>query len=197
MVFPNNFRQGGVSQGRTSHLTLKDVDNLKKEATLLAGVSPMIQISLQAVAGANNWATTAYGVSPDFKDIRQWTVQEGAFFSDYDVKAQTKVCVIGYTISTNLFPDGNALGQQIRLRNVPFRVVGILASKGSSSFGNDQDDLVLAPYTTVLYRLNRNRFFNQMLCRSISSDRMTDAQEEVRKIMRASHKLADGTGDDF
>jgi putative ABC transport system permease protein len=198
-IYPGAFRQGSVSQGggTMSRLTLDDVDKLKKDSTLLAGISPVIRVSVQAVGGSGNWSTSVNGVSPDFELIRGWPVATGEYFTENDVKSQAKVCLIGGTVLSNLFPNGDAVGQQIRLRNEPFRIVGVLSLKGQNGAGQDQDDIVIAPYTTVQYRLNRNRFIGQIICSCVSSDRMTDAQDEIRTIVRESHKIADGADDDF
>jgi putative ABC transport system permease protein len=198
-VFPGAFRQGGVSMGggSASRLTLDDVEKLKKEGTLLAGVSPVIRVSLQAVGGLGNWNTSVMGVSPDYQNIRQWPILEGEFFSDADVRGQSKVCVIGQTVATNLFGSGDPVGQKIRLRNVPFKVIGLLTNKGQNSFGSDQDDTILAPYTTVQFRLNYNKFIQQIVCSSQSADQMSDAEKEINSILRESHKLSEGADEDF
>jgi len=198
-VFPNFSRQGTVrmGSGTGSSLTLDDVAKIKKEATLISGVSPMIRSGVQAIGGSGNWSTSVFGVSPDYLDIRMWPLDSGDFFTQSDVIAQSKVCVVGKTIVTNLFPDGNAVGQQIRLREVPFKIIGVLTVKGQSANGNDQDDLIIAPYTTVLNRLANNKFIPQILVSALSPAQMDAAQEEITRLLRESHKIADSADDDF
>ncbi len=198
-VFPVAFRQGGVSLGggTGSRLTFDDVDKLKKEATLLSGVSPMSRIGAQVIGGTGNWATSVYGVSPDFLGIRLWTIAEGNPFTDTDVKVYAKVCILGQTVSSNLFGDANPVGQTVRIRNVPVKVIGVLQKKGFSAGGQDQDDLILAPYTTVQFRISNNRYINQILCSSVSPEQMSAAQDEITSIMRQSHKIPEGSDNDF
>jgi putative ABC transport system permease protein len=201
-VFPNAFRQGSVSMGSgsASRLTLDDVEKLKKEATLAAGISPMVRSSVQVVGGNGNWSTQISGVSSDFLDIRSWTLASGDFFAPSDVESQSRVCVIGQTILENLFSglDPSAvIGEQIRLRNVPCRIIGVLSERGTGGNGFDQDDTILAPYTTDLSRLSHNRFIPQILVSAVSSDKMEAASEEVTRIMRESHKLRDDSENDF
>jgi putative ABC transport system permease protein len=198
-IFPTAFRQGSVSlgSGSGSRLTLDDVDKLQKESTLLGGISPVIRVNLQSISASGNWNTTVNGVSTDYLQIRQWPLDSGDFFTLSDVKAQAKFCVIGKTVADNLFPNDDPIGQQIRLRNVPFRVIGLLSAKGQGGFGQDQDDIIFAPYTTVLNRLSNNRFIGQIVCSSITGDQMDNAQAEITRILRESHKIPDGSDNDF
>ncbi len=198
-VFPVAFRQGGVSYGGGSYsrLTLDDVTKLKKEVTTLAGVSPVIRVSVQAIGGGGNWSTFIYGISPDYFNIRQWTISNGNFFTDSDVRSQNRVCLIGNTVATNLYPNSDPVGQRIRIRTEPFRIIGVLYPKGFSGNGQDQDDLILAPYTTVQYRLNTSRYIPNIVCSSISQDQMSNSQVEITEILRASHKLPEGADNDF
>jgi putative ABC transport system permease protein len=199
IVFPGASRQGGISFGGGSgtRLTLDDADKLKREALLLAGVSPVVRAGVQVIGGTGNWNTSALGVSADYPDIRQWPLTSGEFFTTNDVRAQNKVCLIGQTIVENLFADTDPVGQQVRLRNVPFRIIGVLAEKGQNAGGQDQDDVVLAPYTTVLYRLSGFRFIQQLLCSAVSAAELGAAQQEIRTLLREAHKLPEGEDDDF
>lgn len=199
MLMPGAHREGGVSMGAGSggHLTLDDVDKLKKNASLLKGVSPMVLSFVQAIGGIGNWYTQARGVSPDYLEIRDWSLASGEFFSYTDLKTQNKVCVLGQTVAKTLYPDQDPVGQQIRLRSVPFRIIGLLTPKGQSAMGQDQDDVILAPYTTVQNRLSGWRFIPLVLCSAISPEQIPAAQEEIRSIMRESHKIPEGTDDDF
>ncbi|MEO6046617.1 MAG: ABC transporter permease [Candidatus Kapaibacterium sp.] len=200
IAFPNASRAGGVSQGAGSNggrFTLDDVDKIEKNATLLAGVSPVIRSGVQAIGGSGNWSTSIYGVSPSYLDIRQWPLASGEFFTDREIKSRSKVCVIGKTVVDNLFPNQDPVGQEIRLRNVPFKVIGVLTQKGQNASGADQDDAVLAPSTTVLDRLSGGRFIQQLMASAASPGQMTQAQEEMRGLLRESHRLQPGEDDDF
>ena len=199
VVFPGASRQGGVSMGGGSgtRLSLDDVEKLGKEAELVSGVSPMVRTGVQAVGGIGNWNTAVQGVSVDYLDIRQWPLASGEMFTTSEVRGQAKVCVIGQTVVTNLFPDQDPVGQQLRLRNVPFKIIGVLTGKGQSAGGVDQDDAILVPYTTAMYRLSGWRFIQQILCSAVSAEQLGPAQEQIRTLLRESHKLQAGEDDDF
>ncbi|MGE5682543.1 MAG: ABC transporter permease [Bacillota bacterium] len=199
IVFPGSQRQGGVSMGMGSNtrLTLDDVDKLKNGATLLSGVSPVIRAGGQIIGGVGNWSTATYGVSIDYLDIRQWPLASGEFFTQADVRSMNKVCVLGSTVAKNLFPDGDPVGQQIRIRNVPFKVIAVLSEKGQNAAGVDQDDVILAPYTTVQNRLSGFRNIQQILCSAVSESAMTEAQQEIETLMRESHRIQPGDDNDF
>lgn len=193
IVFPGASRQGGVSMGAGSsgRLTLNDVDYLKKNGVLFAGVSPIVRTMSQVIGGSGNWNTSIQGVSEDFLAIRQWKLSSGENFTSADVKANNKVCLIGKTVADQLFPGEDPVGQQIRIRSVPVRIVGVLAAKGQNAGGQDQDDTILAPYTTVQNRLSGWRFIQQILVSAPSENQMTATQDELKRLMRAAHKLAD------
>ena len=200
-IFPGSMRSGAVRMGPDSgvQITLDDVERVKKNATLIVAVSPMVRAGVQLIGGSGNWNSSIWGVSEQYLQIRDWPLTSGDFFTNVDVRAQNKVCVIGQTIVKNLFPDEDPVGQQLRVRNVPFKVIGVLKEKGQGAFGQDQDDLVIAPYTTVLYRLSGSTHVhvNQILVRATSLEQMSQAQAELTTIMRESHKLAEGEDDDF
>jgi putative ABC transport system permease protein len=160
-------------------------------------VSPVIVTRLQVVGGAGNWRTTISGVDTDYTQIRDWSMDSGVFLDDTDVKGMRKVAVLGATVATNLFPDGDAVGQQLRIRNVPFTIVGVLMAKGQTAEGNDQDDVVLAPYTTVQTRLSGRTFIAQILASTFNPEDVSAAQLEVSAIMRDAHGLAPNEPDDF
>jgi putative ABC transport system permease protein len=191
--------QGGVSQGAQTfnRLTLPDAEKLKNEGTLFAAVSPVVMTRTQVIGGGNNWRTTINGVSTDFQTIREWQVQSGTFFTDNDVRAMRKVAVLGSTVANNLYQGGDPVGSQIQIRNVPFQVVGVLATKGQSAGGQDQDDVILVPYTTAQTRLSGFSRIGQILVSAASPDAIPAAQEEVRAIMREAHRIAQGDDDDF
>jgi len=176
---------------------VEDAEKLRREGTLFAGVTPVVNTRTQIIGGGTNWRTTINGVSTDFQMIRDWQVQSGEFFSDNDVRALRKVAVIGTTVAENLFPGTDPVGSQIQIRNVPFDVVGVLAEKGQNAGGQDQDDIVVIPYTTAQSRLSGNTRIWQILVSASSPDDIAAAQVEVRSIMRESHRLADGEDDDF
>ncbi|MEI7812080.1 MAG: ABC transporter permease [Ignavibacteria bacterium] len=199
IVYPGSTRQGGVSMGMGSvtRLTVDDVEKLKNNSTFLTGVSPVIRVGGQVIGGMGNWNTTVNGVATDYLDIRQWPLLTGEFFQLQDVRSMNKVCILGATVAKNLFQDGDPVGQEIRIRNVPFKIIGALTEKGQSASGQDQDDIILAPYTTVQNRLSGFRFIQQILCSAQSADVMIQAQEEISSLMRESHKLQTGDEDDF
>ncbi|HSK20899.1 MAG TPA: ABC transporter permease [Longimicrobiales bacterium] len=190
---------GGVSQGAQTfnRLTVEDVDAIDSQNTLLAAVSPVIVTRLQVVGGEGNWRTMINGVDTDYTQIRDWGMESGVFFDESDVKAMRKVAVLGATVAANLFPHGDAVGQQLRVRDVPFTIVGVLASKGQTAEGSDQDDVVLAPYSTVQTRLSGRTFIAQILASTFNPQDVTAAQAEIAAIMRDSHGLAPNEPDDF
>jgi putative ABC transport system permease protein len=199
MIFPGSMQQRGVHMGPDQgvRLTLDDVDKLKKNSTLLDAVSPVVRTGVQVIGGSGNWNSGVYGVSEEYLEIRDWKISSGDFFSVNDIRAQNKVCIIGQTIVKNLFADEDPIGQQLRLRNVPFKVIGVLKERGQSAFGQDQDDVIIAPYSTVYYRLSGEPHINQILARATSLDQMGQAQAEITTIMREAHKLQEGEDDDF
>ena len=192
-------RTGGVSQGAgtSNRLTIADADALKREGTLLSGVSPVIVAPTQVVGGVTNWRTAVYGVSVDYAVIRDWGVSSGRLFDDADTRSMRKVAVIGKTVADNLFPDQDPVGQQIRLRDVPFEIIGVMAPKVQTAEGRDQDDVVLSPYTTVQTRLSGRQFIPQILGSTASKADIPAAEQEARGILRETHKLADYEDDDF
>ncbi|MEJ2184588.1 MAG: ABC transporter permease [Gemmatimonadota bacterium] len=199
VITPGAATTGGVSQGAQTftRLTTKDSDILKQQGTLLSGVSPVVMTRSQVVGPTGNWRTMIMGVSPDYQEIRNWPVSDGRFFEASDVTAMRKVIVLGKTVADNLFPDGNAVGQHLRVRNVPVQVIGVLAGKGQTADGNDQDDIILAPYTTVQNRLAGHSFLPQILASTFSPGDILAAQQEITTILRESHDLAPNEGDDF
>jgi putative ABC transport system permease protein len=198
IVTAGGTNQGGVSQGAQAfnRLTVDDADKLKREGTLFAGVTPVVNTRTQVIGGGTNWRTTVNGVSTDFQTIRDWQVQSGTFFSDNDVRGLRKVAVIGTTVADNLFPGTDPVGSTIQIRNVPFDIVGVLAKKGQNAGGQDQDDIVIIPYTTAQARLAGSTRIWQILVSASSPQDLSAAQQEVGEIMRDSHKIGDGD-DDF
>jgi putative ABC transport system permease protein len=198
-IMPGASGQGGVSQGAGTfnRLTLQDAEKLKRESTLLAAVSPVTFTGTQAISAQGNWRTRVNGVSTDFQTIRDWPVSSGMFFSDSDHRAMRKVAVIGNTVAQNLYPGMDPVGQQIQVRDVPFKIIGVLSTKGQQFGGQDQDDVIIVPYTTAQARLNNNVRIGMILANTSSPEDIPGAMDEMRAIMRESHKIADGEDDDF
>ncbi|MEM8488163.1 MAG: ABC transporter permease [Bacteroidota bacterium] len=199
VITPGSSTQSGVSQGAQSlnRLTIDDAEKLKQESPYLAAVSPVITTRTQAIGGQGNWRATINGVSSDYQVIRDWNVVSGRYFDQNDIRASRKVAVIGKTVSDILFSDSDPVGQQIQLRNVPFEIIGVLEEKGQTASGTDQDDVILAPYTTVQNRLAGRQFIGQILASTFSPEDIASAQTDIQLIMRESHKLADWESDDF
>ena len=199
VITPGSSSQGGVSRGAGSfnRLQLKDAEKLENENTTLSGVSPVVWTRTQAVGGQGNWRTSVQGVSVSYPIVRDWETVSGTFFSQQDLRAMRKVAVLGATVATQLFPDSDPVGQQIRLRNVPFEIIGVLEAKGQTASGTDQDDVIIAPYTTVKSRLSGWNFIAQILASATSPEMLPAAQEEIKVLMRESHKLAEWEDDDF
>ena len=199
VVTPGAMRQAGVSQGAQTfnRLTLEDAEKLARESPYLAAVSPVVMTRTQVIGGAGNWRVSIYGVDASYRDIRDWDVASGRFFDAADVRAMRRVAVLGGTVAEALFPGEDPVGQPIQLRNVPFEIVGVLEAKGQTAEGTDQDDVVLAPYTTVHNRLSGRSFIGQILAMTFTPAEVAPAQEDVRAILRESHRLAEYDDDDF
>jgi putative ABC transport system permease protein len=191
--------QQGVSQGAQSfnRLTLADADAVRSQSFLLSAVSPVILTRAQAIGGQGNWRTFIFGVHPDYQTIRDWRMSSGVFFSANDTRGMRKVVVLGKTVANALFPDEDPVGREIRLRDVPFTIIGVLEAKGQTAGGSDQDDVILAPYTTVNTRLAGHLFIGQILASTSSPADLQAAQQEIRAIMREAHGLGDNEPDDF
>ncbi len=199
IVFPGSAATGGVKLGAGTYVrfTLEDVKKLKEEGTLFNGVSAIVRTGGQIIGGGNNWATSVLGVSTDYTKIREWPIKEGEFFTDRDVVGKRKVAVLGKTVADELFPNENPVGERVRIRNIPFTVIGVLSEKGQSPRGTDEDDVILTPYTTALYRLKGGRYIDMILVSAVSKDQITQAQEEIRTLLRESHRLHLWQDDDF
>src|SRR5262245_21120778 len=199
MVMPGSFNGGGVSQGAGAfnRLTVEDADKVKQQSTMLAAVSPVITTRAQVIGGVGNWRTMINGVSPDYLTIRDWGLSSGEMFTDADVKSSRKVALIGATVAKNLFPDGVDVGAQIQIGHVPFTVSGVLIAKGQNAGGQDQDDVILMPYSTAQNRLSGNIRLGQILASTFNPNDIPAAQDEIKGIMRDAHRLSDGADDDF
>jgi len=199
VITAGSVQTGGASQGAQSfnRLTVDDVDAIKREATLLGGVSPVIVTRTQIVGGSGNWRAEVNGVSTDFFAIRDWATTSGELFTEDDIRTKRTVVLLGATVAKNLFADGDPVGSEIRLGKTPFTVVGVLAPKGQTATGSDQDDVVIVPYTAAQTRLNGFSFVGQILAMAASPTDLLAAQEEIKVIMRAAHGIPNGGTDDF
>lgn len=200
MIMPNMQQRGGVSLGASSSMVLKmsDVEALRNEATALSEVSPQISANGQVIYGNQNTRTTVYGVSEEYLAIRKLKIESGRIFNSTEVRGMSKVCILGQTVVENLFGEGSdPVGLSIRIKNLPFEIIGLLKDKGESGMGQDQDDLILAPYTTVQRRLAAIDYINGIYASAVTEDKSALAIEEVTEILRRTHKLKESVEDDF
>lgn len=200
MIQPGSASNGGVRMDAGSMQTLKleDYYAIKRSCTLLEGVTPQVRSSGQLINGNNNSPSTLYGVTEDYLHIRKQEVDKGDIWSERDEKTAAKVCVIGTTVVENLFPDGtDPLDKVIRFNSIPFRIIGVLKSKGYNSMGQDQDDIVLAPYTTVMKRILAVTYLQGVTCSAKSEGETDKAIAQITETLRQRHKLRDGDDDDF
>jgi len=202
MIFPGAVTQSGarIFTGQST-LTPADADAIKAECPSVAYVSPGDRTGGQIVAGELNWSTQIQGAGVEWPFIRAWNLESGAWFSEADVKNAAKVCVLGRTVSDNLFPAGDAVGQIVRIKNVPCKVIGVLEKKGSNTMGQDQDDLVAAPYTTVIKRLQGHAGHRERIgviyVSAVSVDKVQEAQKEIEALLRQRQKLGPGQDNTF
>ena len=200
MIHPGADVRGGVRQDASSMETLKlqDYEDIVDETRFVSAVSPSVNSSGQAIYGANNAPTTVYGISPDYLEIRRYKVEDGDMFTEQDIQTAAKVCVVGKTVVDNLFPDGgNPVGKVIRFQKLPFRIVGVLESKGYNSMGMDQDDLILAPYTTIQKKVLAITHLQGITCSALKEEYTDQAIDEISEILRRNHKLKESDDDDF
>jgi len=199
IIFPGSSGSGGVNRGAGSinRFTMDDVQKIKDDASLVQYVSPVIRAGAQIIGGAGNWSTQVLGVATNYLKIRDWPLSSGTFFTDRDVLARAKVAVLGQTVVNQLFPNEDPIGQQIRIRNVPFIVIGVLSPKGQSAMGSDNDDVILAPSTTVLDRLVGGRYITYIQASAASINEIDQAQQQLTTIMREAHHLKPGDDNDF
>ena len=200
MIQPGADMRGGVRQDASAMETLKlqDYEDIVNETRYVSATSPSVNSSGQAIYGANNAPTTVYGISPDYMEIRRYEVEDGDMFSDQDVQTAAKVCVIGKTVVDNLFPGGeNPVGRVIRFQKLPFRVAGVLKSKGYNSMGMDQDDLILAPYTTIQKKILAITHLQGITCSALKEEYTDQAIDEISEILRRNHRLRETDDDDF
>ena len=196
MIQPGADMRGGVRQDASSMETLKQTDYqaIKDECNYISAISPMVNSNGQWINGNNNTQSSIYGVNTEYLTIRQLKVADGEMFTDNDIKAAAKVCILGQTVVDYLFPDGSdPIGKVVRFNSIPFRVIGVLQKKGYNSMGMDQDDLVLAPYTTVMKRILAQTYLGEIVCSAITEEASQPAQNQITEILRRTHKLKDAT----
>jgi putative ABC transport system permease protein len=199
IVFPGSQQTGGLRMGAgtVTTLTEEDASAIQKECPAVAFVSPGARGGGQVIAGNLNWGTSIEGTGADYLEIRTWPIEYGDFYSEQDIKAAAKVCILGKTVADALFPESTPVGQNIRIRNVPFKVLGVLSKKGQNAMGMDQDDIILAPYTTVLRRLSHSPYLRQILISATSPSNIGAAQTQITELLRMRHKIAQYDADDF
>ncbi len=200
MVMPNFQRRGGVSLGASSSMALKynDVTAIRNEAALISAVSPTVNANGQVIYGHQNTQTSIYGVSEEYLTIRKLEIQSGRIFNETEARSMAKVCLLGSTVVENLFGEGtDPVGLNIRIKNLPFEIIGVLKDKGESGMGQDQDDMILAPYTTVQRRLAAIDYINGIYCSAVSEEKSAAAIKEVEEILRRMHKLKETDENDF
>jgi putative ABC transport system permease protein len=191
---PGRAAQGS---GSTQTLTIDDAEALGREIPSIDRWTPIVQTRAQLIAGNSNWNTQVQGGNQDFLVIRNWVISDGANFTARDVQVAEKVCLLGTTVAKTLFPDGDPVGQVIRVRNMPFRVLGVLAPKGQGQFGQDQDDFVLAPWTTVQKKLLGITYINQVSVAAKTSELVEPTAVAITRLMRSRHRIANADSDDF
>lgn len=199
MIHPGNMQRGGVRQSADDMQSLEVVD-YEALQTLpgIAAISPSVNSSGQLVNGNNNYPSTIYGVTPDYLDIRKLKVKEGAMFTDHDIKSAAKVCILGKTVVDNLFPNGeDPVGRVIRFGKIPLTIVGVLESKGTNSMGMDQDDVVIAPYTTMMKRILAIDYIQGIFASAVDENRTEETIDEITEVLRERHKIQPGADDDF
>ncbi|PWB69669.1 multidrug ABC transporter substrate-binding protein [candidate division GN15 bacterium] len=199
MVFPGATQFGGVSSGAGAAKALDegDIEAIRTEAPAVAAITPVARTNRQVVAGNLNWFTSIMGGNTDFFTIRDWKLKSGDLFTDQDVRAATKVCVLGQTVVDQLFPDTDPVGQTIRIGNLPFKVLGTLVPKGQNAMGMDQDDFIVAPFPTVQKKIQGSDHVSQILVSAVTKQAIPLAQQQIRDIIRTRHKIPDWQDDDF
>lgn len=199
IIYPGSTSQGGVRTGagsRTS-LTMGDVNAIREQCPSVALVSPNTRAGRQVVAGNLNWGTSIQGGSPEYFQIRDWQIASGDYFTEQDERGATKVCVLGQTVVQNLFPGQDPVGQIVRIGNMPFVVTGTLPSKGQTAWGQDQDDIVVAPFSTVQRKIQGIDHVSSILISAASKELIPSAQREATEILRVRHKIQPWDEDDF
>lgn len=198
-VMPGGEQKGGVRMGNSDaqNLKLKDLEFIGKNCPAISATSPEVRSSGQAVVGNQNWPTTIYGVNNKYFNIRKYTIESGRRFTDKEIQCYSKVCLVGKTIIENLFPDKDPIGQTIRFGNIPLLIIGVLGEKGENGMGQDQDDLIMSPYTTVQKRILAITHIQSIAASAVSEELNDAAISQITESLRTSHKIKDGEEDDF
>jgi putative ABC transport system permease protein len=198
-VFAGSKRSGGVSsgQGSASTITLADVEAIQREVAEVVAVSPEVSTSAQAIANGRNWSTSIVGESPEYLQIRDWKLATGSMFTEREVRSAAKVAVIGSKTALELFGPLNPVGQSVRVKNIPFVIIGVLESKGAGMGGQNQDDRLIIPYTTAMKRITGDRYLRSVNLQIRTSERMEIAQAQIASLLRQRHRLVAGQNDDF
>jgi putative ABC transport system permease protein len=199
LIFPSSVTRGGVAGGATTgtSITEDDIIAIRDQCPEVAHVSPMIRTNAQILYGDQNWSTSLQGGTSDYFEIRDWQVDKGEYFTDQDVRSASKVCLLGQTVIQNLFDTQNPVNQTVRIRNIPFRVVGTLKGKGQNMMGQDQDDIILLPYTTLYKRLMGTIRNWSVVASATTKDNIPEAQNEITQLLRTRHKLTPADDNDF
>ncbi|MGO9308644.1 MAG: ABC transporter permease [Spirochaetia bacterium] len=199
VITPGSITTGGVQLGSGSRTTLKleDVAAISQNVLDVSGAAPLSQTSSQVIAGGTNWSTSIAGTTPPWLSVQNWTMAQGTFFTSEDVRRVAKVAVLGSTVASNLFPAGGAIGSTVIIKSVPFRVLGILASKGQTGFGRDQDDQVVVPITTHQERLTGQTWVNAIMISASDPDSVAGVIDATERLLRLVHHLTPVQGDDF
>lgn len=199
MIMPSSQSRGGVNLGgSTNTLKMSDIEALRSEADLLSEISPQVQTSAQVIYGNENYQTSIYGVNPEYLSIRKLAIQDGRIFTDNEVRGMAKVCILGQTVIDEVFGENyNPVGLTIRIRNIPFQIIGTLEDKGESSMGQDQDNMIIAPFTTVQRRMANIDYLNGIYASAVSEDQSQQAITQVEEILRRTHRLKESEDNDF
>jgi len=199
-IFPGSHRGPGGAHGgagSSSSLTEEDVAAISAQVSLVTAISPVAQSGAQIVYGAQNWSTSIVGADVDYLQIRRWGIATGTNFNESAVRSSAKVCLIGQTVVDNLFGQENPIGQVIRIKKMPFTVIGILEKKGQNTWGRDQDDVVVMPYTTCMKKISGQTRLSMILASATSMAALPQATEEITQLLRARHRIPPGQEDDF
>jgi putative ABC transport system permease protein len=199
VVLPGTMTLGGARTGSGGVQTLvaSDAQAITREIPLVAAASPVLRSGQQVIAGDQNWSTSIQGVAPEFQEIRNWTVSEGRFISDVDVESTAKVALIGQTVAKNLFGEESPLDAIIRIKKIPFRIIGVLGAKGQTGFGQDQDDTIMIPYTTMQKRILGITYVQQIVVSATSAEQTQQVQNQITTLLRQRHRVQPGRDDDF
>ncbi len=199
MVFAGSKKSGGVNSGlgSASVITLADAEAIQREVPDVVAVSPEVSVTAQAIANGRNWSTSIVGESPDYLKIRDWKLAAGSIFTESEVRSAAKVAVIGSKTANELFGPLNPVGQSVRIKNIPFTIIGLLESKGAGMGGANQDDRIIIPYTTAMKRITGDRYLRSVNVQIRNSDRMEIAQQQITSLLRQRHRLSSGQSDDF